>query len=108
MMLIGLFYIIVPLLLIVIIAFKRQPSMVVWLFSVLSFGSVIAYLWATARWEIISIYFRPLFVLLFLIACVIGYKRIKKPVTPPKKIVLILGIGLHLILIVFFTGLNWF
>ena len=107
-MLIGLFYIIVPLFLIGIIAFKRQPNILIWVFTILSFGSVIAYLWATARWEIVSIYFRPIFPILYLIACVVGYKRIKKPETPPNKIVVIFGIALHVILIIFFSGLNWF
>ncbi len=107
-MIIGLFYIVVPLFLIGMIAFKRQPSILIWIFTILSFGSVIAYLWATARWEIVSIYFRPIFILLYLIASVFSYKRIKKSETSPKKIVLIFGVGLHLILIIFFSGLNWF
>ena len=107
-MLIGLFYIIVPLFLIGIIAFKRLPSILIWVFTFLSFGSVIAYLWATVRWEIVSIYFRSIFPILFLIACVIGYKRIKKPAISPKKIIMISGIVLHVILIIFFSGLNWF
>ncbi len=94
MLIIGLFYIIVPLLLIGMIAFKRQPNILIWIFTILSFGSVIVYLWATARWEIVSIYFRPIFPILYLIACVVGYKRIKKPKTPQKKIVMILGIVL--------------
>jgi peptidase M23-like protein len=108
MLLIGLFYIIVPLLLIGIVAFKRQPNILIWLFTILSFGLVIAYFWVTARWEIVSIYFRPMFPILYLLACVVGYKRIKKPETPPKKIAMIFGITLHMILIVFFSGLNWF
>jgi len=107
-MIIGLFYIIVPLFLIGMIAFKRQPNISNWIFTILSFGSVIVYLWATARWEIVSIYFRPIFLVLYLIACIVGYKRIKKPETPPKKIGVIFGITLHVILIIFFSGLNWF
>ena len=107
-MLIGLFYIIVPLFLIGLIAFKRQPNILIWIVTLLSFGLVIAYIWATARWEIVSVYFRPIFPILYLIACVVGYKRIKKPETPPKKLVLIFSIALHVMLIVFFSGLNWF
>jgi hypothetical protein len=108
MILIGLFYLFVPLLLIGLVAFKRQPNILIWALSVLSFGSVIAYLWATVRWEIVSIYFRPVFPILFLIACVVAFKRIKKPETPPKKLAMIMGIALHVILIVFLSGLNWF
>ena len=107
-MIIGLFYIIVPLFLIGMIAFNRQPNILNWIFTILSFGSVILYMWATARWEMASIYFRPILPILYLAACVFSYRRIKKPETSPKKIVLIIGIGLHLILIVFFLGLNWF
>ena len=107
-MLIGLFYIIVPLLLISILAFKRQSGMLMWALTLLSFGSAIAYLWATARWEMVSIYFRSIIPVLFLIACVLGYKRIKKPVFAPKKIAVFLGIALYLVLIVFFSGFNWF
>lgn len=108
MLIIGLFYIILPLFFIGIIAYKRQPNILIWLFTIISFGSVIVYLWATARWEIVSIYFRPIFPILYLIACVFGYKRIKKPKTPQKKIVLIFGIVLNLVVIVFISGLNWF
>ena len=107
-MIIGLFYIFLPLFLIGMIAFKRQPNILIWIFTILSFGSVIVYFWATARWEIASIYFRPIFPILYVIACVFSYKRIKKPETPPKKIIMIIGIGLNLILIIFFAGLNWF
>lgn len=107
-MIIGLFYIIVPLFLIGMIAFNRQPNILIWILTILSFGSAIVYLWATARWEIVSIYFRSIFLVLYLIASVFSYKRIKKPETPPKKMVMIFGIGLHLILIIFFSGLNWF
>lgn len=108
MLLIGLFYIIVSLLLIGVVAFKRQPNVLIWIFTILSLGSVIGYLWATARWEIVSIYFRPIFPIAYLIACAVGYKRIKKPNTPQKKFVTILGIVVNLVLIVFISGLNWF
>ena len=107
-MLIGLFYIFVPLLLIGMIAFKRQPNILIWILTIFSFGSVIAYLWATARWEMASIYLRPVFPVLYLIACLASYKRIKRPENPPNKWVNIFGITLHVILIVFFSGLNWF
>jgi len=107
-MIIGLFYIFVPLLLIGLIAVKRQPNILIWILTIISFGSVIAYLLATARWEMVSIHFRLIFPVLYLIACVFSYVRIKRPEIPPKKIVVIVGIGLHLILIIFFSGLNWF
>ena len=107
-MIIGLFYIIVPLFLIGIIAFRRQPNLLLWIATILSFGSVIAYMWATARWEMVSIYLRPIFPVLFLIAAVFSFRRIQPADKPPKKVVMILGIGLHALLIIFFSGLNWF
>lgn len=107
-MLIGLFYILVPLFLIGIIALKRQPNILIWIFTVLSFGLVLVYLWATVRWEIVGIYLRPIFVVLYVIACVLSFRRINKPGTPPKKKVMVFSIGLHLVLIVFFSGMNWF
>ncbi|NNK17919.1 MAG: peptidoglycan DD-metalloendopeptidase family protein [Maribacter sp.] len=107
-MMLGLFYILVPIILIGMIAFKRQPNRLIWILTILSFGSVLAYLWATARWELISIYFRPIFLVLFIAACIFSFMRIKKPVTPPKKIIVLFGIVLHIVLIVFFSGLNWF
>ena len=85
MLLIGLFYIIVPILLIVTIIFKRQPNILSWALTISSFGLVITFMWATSRWDIVSIYLRTLFPILYLIACVVGYKRIKKQKTPPRK-----------------------
>jgi len=90
------------------IAFKRQPNILIWILTILAFGSVLAYLWATVRWEIIGIYFRTLYLVLFVLACAFSFRRIRKPINKPKKIVLLFAILLHLILIVFFSGLNWF
>ena len=108
MLLIGLFYITLPLLLLGLIAFKHQPKILSWVITIISFGSVIIYLWATARWDLVSIYIRPIFPVLFLIASVVGYKRIKKPEKPQNKIVIIMAIALNLAVIVFISGLNWF
>lgn len=108
MLLIGLFYLIVPLLLIGVIAFVRQPNRWMWALTICSFGSVIAYLWATARWDIISIYFRPIIPVLFLIAGLISFRRIRKTDAAPGKFARIAHIGIHLVLIVLFSGFNWF
>ncbi|MBT8219598.1 MAG: M23 family metallopeptidase [Bacteroidia bacterium] len=107
-MLIGLFYIFVPLLLIGIIAFQKQPNFWTWILTIISFGLVISYMWGTTRWEIISIYFRPIVPILYLIACIVGYKRTTKQKNQTKKLALILNIAVHAVLIVFFSGLNWF
>ncbi len=108
MFLTGLFYIMVPLLFIGIMAIKRQPNNLLWFFTVLSFGSALTYLWVAARWDIVSIYFRPVFLILFTVACVMGYLRIRPPEKPLKKIYTIFTVGINLLIIIFFSGLNWF
>lgn len=107
-MLISLFYVVVPLILIGTVAAKRQPNTVFWLLTAIVFGSIMTYLWATVRWEMVSIYLRPLFPVLFLIAVVISYRRIRKPVSKPTKMVVVLEAGIYMILLVIFSGLNWF
>ena len=108
MLLIGLFYIIVPLFLIGAIAFNRQPNILLWAVTILAFGLVIANMWATARWDIVGIYLKNVFLILYFIACVVEYKRIKKPTKPQNKIVTILGISVSILLIVYMSGVNWF
>ena len=107
-MLIGLYYIFIPLLLIGVIAYKRQPNKLFLFMNVLSFGLAILFLWATSRWEIVSVYFRIIFPVLFVLAVAIGYRRIRKPKNPPKRIAVVFVITIHLVLIIFFSGLNWF
>lgn len=108
MLSIGLFYIIVPLLLIGTIAFTRQPNTFIWIISSLAFGLVIANMWATARWDIVGIYLKNVFLILYLIACIVGYRRIKKPNKPQGKLGVVFNIGINVVLIVFMSGLNWF
>jgi hypothetical protein len=108
MLLIGLFYLVVPLFLIGVIAFLRQPNRWMWALTICSFGSVVAYLWATSRWEIMSIYFRPIIPILFLIAGAISFMRIRKTDAAPGKFARIANIGINLVLIVLFSGFNWF
>jgi len=102
------FYVIIPILLIGAIIFKRQPNILSWALTVSSFGLVITFMWATSRWEIVSIYLRTLFPILYLIACVVGFKRIKKQKIPQSKKASILGISANVFLIVIMSGLNWF
>ena len=108
MLIIGLFYILVPLLLICIILFVRYSKFILWLLSILSFGSVIFYLWLTARWEIISLFLRPVFIILFVAACIISYQRIDKETKSLNKLVTIFSAGIYLALLIFMSGLNWF
>jgi len=108
MLLTGLFYIIIPLFLIGMIALSRQPSILLWAVTILAFGFVIANMWATARWDLVGIYLKNVFLVLYLIACVVGYKRIKKPAKPQNRILTVLGIGVSILLIVYMSGVNWF
>ncbi len=108
MWLIGLFLFLVPLLLIGVLASQRQPSIFRWLLNTLAFGMVISYMWATARWDIISVYLRTIFPILLLIASVISYRRITKPASPLSKLQVVIGVGVSVLLIVFMSGLHWF
>ncbi len=108
MLLTGLFYIIIPLFFIGMVARSRQPSILLWAVTILAFGLVIANMWATARWDIVGIYLRNVFLILYLIACVVGYRRIKKPIKSQNKIAVVLNISVNVLLIVFMSGLNWF
>ncbi len=108
MWLVGLFLFCVPLLLIGVLAFQHQPGFVRWLLNTLAFGMVICYMWATARWDLISVYLRTIFPLLFIIASIAGYRRIASPATPLSKLQSFIGIGVNVVLIVFMSGLSWF
>ncbi|MCP4420229.1 MAG: M23 family metallopeptidase [Chloroflexi bacterium] len=108
MLLTGLFYIIIPLFLIAMLALNRQPGRLQWILTVLAFGLVIANMWATARWELVGVYLKNTFLLLYLIACVVGYTRIQKPSKPQNKLAVVFGLSVNVVLIIFMSGLNWF
>jgi len=107
MLFIGLFYILCPSFLIAVLVFNRQPDKFNWLLSVLVIGLSVLFIWTIARWEMVGIYLRPIFPILFLVACFISYKRIRRPDSPPKKIVVRFNIGLNLVLIVFMGVFCW-
>jgi len=107
MLLIGLFYIFFPTLLIALLLLKRQPNILMWALTLLASGLSISFIWTIARWEMVSIYLRPAFPILYLIACVVSYKRIKKTETPQSKMASILGIGMNVLIIVFMSVMNW-
>lgn len=106
-MFIGLIYIVIPTILIGILAFKSQPNKLGWLLSLLLTGLAICFIWITARWEIISIYSKYLFPLLYVIACIYSYRKISSSPKKVKKIALYLNVGLHFFLIFFFTVMNF-
>jgi len=107
MLLIGLFYFFVPAILVAVLALKRPTTKLKWVLSVVLTGVTILFIWTIARWEIVSIYLRPLFPILYLIACLISYKRIEKSKTQESKIASNINIGLTILIIVFMSVMSF-
>ena len=108
MWLIGLFQIMVAFFLIGVLAVTRQPDRWRWGLNLVAFGMVISFMWASARWDITSIYLRHLIPALYLVAAIISYKRIRAPKSAPGKTMTFIGIAISVLLIVFMAGYNWF
>ncbi len=108
MWLISLIQVLVPFFLIGVLVFTRQPNRLSWILNLLAFGLVISLVWAVARWEVASIYLRTLVPILFLVAGVISYRRIRAPESPPSRVITLTGAGIAIGLIVFMSGFNWF
>jgi hypothetical protein len=107
MLLISLFQIIVPLFFIAIIILTRQPDRLQWGLSALAYGIAIGFMWLSARWDIVSIYWRILFPSLYLVAVIISYRRIQIPEKPPSKIQYLFSLFMMLFVIVLMSGLSW-
>lgn len=107
MLLVGLFQIIVPAVLLLVIGRARQPNRLLWAMNTLSFGMVLAFMWLTARWDILSLHVTTVLPALFLIAVVAGYRRFRAPEEPPSKAVVRIGVVISLALIIFMSGLGW-
>lgn len=99
---------VVPLLLIGIIAFTRQPSRKRWLVTVLAFGMVISYLLIASRWDLSSLYLRPVIAVLFVAATFLSFRRIQLPETHPAKLPAVIAWVISLGLIVLMSGFLWF
>lgn len=74
-----LFSVLFPLFLIWQIAFKKQENGSIWLANTIFFVLVILLLWATVRWDIVSVYLRNIVLLLLVFACFWGYRHIAQP-----------------------------
>jgi hypothetical protein len=98
----------VPLLLIAVIAITRQPSRLRWLGTVVAFGMVVSYLLVSSRWDVSSLYLRALIPLLFVAACVVGYRRIRAPETAHGFLQAAVAWTVSLGLIVLMSGFLWF
>lgn len=101
-----LFVVVIPLLFIWEIAFKKHANITSWILSVVVVILAMVLIWATGPWHIVSIYLRNIFPLLCLVACFVGYQRIIKSLhsknRSAQKSKIVLPIGL----IVFFAVLN--
>lgn len=100
--------IMVPLLLISVVAFTRQPGKKEWLLTVVAFGMVILYLLISSRWDISSLYLRVAIPVLFLAAAFWSFRRVRVPETRPTMIVTVFTWMINLALIVFMSGFLWF
>jgi hypothetical protein len=98
----------VPLLLIGVIAFTRQPSRPRWWATVVAFGMVIAYLLISSRWEVSTLYLRAAIPVLFIAACIAGYRRIRACEVAPAKLQAAIAWTVTLGLIVLMSGFLWF
>jgi len=98
----------VPLLLIAVVMLYRQPSRLRWLGNVVSYGMVISYLMLSSRWDVTSLYLRWIFSILFVLACIVGYRRIRQPEQTPGKLQAAAAWGINLALIVMMSGFLWF
>jgi len=86
MLLIGLFYLIFPTLMLALLAFKRQPNRLMWFLTSLLAGVSILFIWTIARWEIVSVFWRPVFPILFFVAVWVSFRKIDHSVMPSKRV----------------------
>ncbi|MDN4525996.1 M23 family metallopeptidase [Fictibacillus fluitans] len=82
----------------------KFPSKRAWLFEVVGVGFIIAYLFLTGRWDIVSYYFRIIWPLVFVFVAVRSYVRSRDlPAKgPAKNFTYLFGMGVRVILIGFF------
>lgn len=107
MLLTGLLYIVIPTILIFALAVRRQSGMFNWILSILLTGLAVSYIMIIARWEIVSIYFKYFFSILYLFAFVMSYKRMRKSKKAESKILRSVNIGISTLLILFLSLMNF-
>jgi hypothetical protein len=98
----------VPLLLIGLLGISRQPSRLRWLVTAVAFGMVVSYLLISSRWDVSSLYLRAVFPALFVVAIVVGYRRVRTPDTAPGTLQAAIAWTVTLGLIVLMSGFLWF
>ena len=108
MWLVVVIQIVVPLLLIGVIAYTRQPNRKLWLVNIVAFGMVILRLLISSRWDVSSLYLRAVIPLLYFAAVFWSYRRIRVPETQPSKLKTVVTWSINLALIVLMSGFLWF
>lgn len=108
MLIIGLFYIVVPLIISLVLMANRQPKWWLWLLSVIAFGVVVSYIWVSARWELVGMYWSYIIPIIFLGSAAFSYTRIREPSKKVSKWAIGFSIFLNAVLIIFFVTLNGF
>jgi len=106
-MLIALIQIFVPLILLGALIWNPGGSRGEWILRLLAFGSVLVFIWAAFRWEFSSVHLRRMLPLFLVAAAIIGFRRIHRPTSTPKRWTKVLGYVMNLVLIVFMSGMNW-
>ena len=97
----------IPTILVGAIVIIRQPSRLRWLLTFIAFGTAIAYVLLSARWDISSLYFRVAIPVAFIVANIISYKRICESNTAGKFQAAVYWIT-TLGVIVLMSGFLWF
>ena len=72
---VGLFYLLVCSILLLLMIFQQHNHLLDWLLQTIAFGLISSFIWVTARWELLSLYFGYCLPVLFTIASFLGYRR---------------------------------
>lgn len=96
----------IPLILLLALAFVRQPSRTLFYLYLLAMGLAIAFMWLVFPWDVISVWYRRAVPLLLIVAVYYGFRRIRQPDKPVAVWQTILNVSINVILIVFMGGLT--
>jgi hypothetical protein len=97
----------VPLALLCAIAFVPQPTRGVFMLSVLVYGLALLFAWLVFPWQLVSMYLRMALPFLFLLAVLLGWRRMGRPRKPAGRWAIVLSGLLLLAMAVLFAGIDW-
>jgi len=107
MLAVALIIVFVPLVLLSAIAMQRQVTIIQFVMSALALGLGLLFIWLALPWDVISIYYRMIIPILFLVAVVTGFRRIGTAKKEPPKWLGHVNLNINLLLVVFFAVLSW-